>query len=85
YLSLDQDSYWSGGATQRTANMGISRQVNGIAWSLSYSDSRSSHGDEEDDEQHSDKVVTLSLSVPLSHLLTGSYAGYTLTSSRHSV
>ncbi|HEN5307151.1 TPA: fimbrial biogenesis outer membrane usher protein, partial [Klebsiella pneumoniae] len=30
-------------------------------------------------------VVTLSLSVPLSHLLPGSYAGYTLTSSRHSV
>ncbi len=85
YLSLDQDSYWSGGATQRTANMGISSQVNGIAWSLSYSDSRSSHGDEEDDEPHSDKVVTLSLSVPLSHLLPGSYAGYTLTSSRHSV
>ncbi|EMR0822134.1 fimbrial biogenesis outer membrane usher protein [Klebsiella pneumoniae] len=45
----------------------------------------SSHGDEEDDEPHSDKVVTLSLSVPLSHLLPGSYAGYTLTSSRHSV
>ncbi|GKL84787.1 hypothetical protein NUBL21994_26610 [Klebsiella pneumoniae] len=85
YLSLDQDSYWSGGATQRTANMGISSQVHGIAWSLSYSDSRSSHGDEEDDEPHSDKVVTLSLSVPLSHLLPGSYAGYTLTSSRHSV
>lgn len=85
YLSLDQDSYWSGGASQRTANMGISSQVHGIAWSLSYSDSRSSHGDEEDDEPHSDKVVTLSLSVPLSHLLPGSYAGYTLTSSRHSV
>ncbi|HIG2802115.1 fimbrial biogenesis outer membrane usher protein [Klebsiella pneumoniae] len=85
YLSLDQDSYWSGGATQRTANMGISSRVHGIAWSLSYSDSRSSHGDEEDDEPHSDKVVTLSLSVPLSHLLPGSYAGYTLTSSRHSV
>jgi outer membrane usher protein len=65
--------------------MGISSQVHGIAWSLSYSDSRSSHGDEEDDEPHSDKVVTLSLSVPLSHLLPGSYAGYTLTSSRHSV
>ncbi|MGP4881849.1 fimbria/pilus outer membrane usher protein, partial [Klebsiella pneumoniae] len=47
YLSLDQDSYWSGGASQRTANMGISSQVHGIAWSLSYSDSRSSHGDEE--------------------------------------
>lgn len=73
------------GAPQRTANMGISSQVHGIAWSLSYSDSRSSHGDEEDDEPHSDKVVTLSLSVPLSHLLPGSYAGYTLTSSRHSV
>lgn len=29
--------------------------------------------------------MTLSLSVPLSHLLPGSYAGYTLTSSRHSV
>jgi outer membrane usher protein len=29
-------------------------------------------------------VVTLSLSVALSHLLPGSYAGYTLTSSRHS-
>ncbi|UXY61734.1 fimbrial biogenesis outer membrane usher protein [Klebsiella pneumoniae] len=85
YLSLDQDSYWSGSTTQRTANMGISSQVHGIAWSLSYSDSRSSHGDEEDDEPHSDKVVTLSLSVPLSHLLPGSYAGYTLTSSRHSV
>lgn len=85
YLSLDQDSYWSGGASQRTANMGISSQVHGIAWSLSYSDSRSSHGDEEDEEPHSDKVVTLSLSVPLSHLLPGSYAGYTLTSSRHSV
>ncbi|UMX88073.1 fimbrial biogenesis outer membrane usher protein [Klebsiella pneumoniae] len=80
YLSLDQDSYWSGGATQRTANMGISSRVHGIAWSLSYSDSRSSHGDEEDDEPHSDKVVTLSLSVPLSHLLPGSYAGYTPTS-----
>ncbi len=65
--------------------MGISSRVHGIAWSLSYSDSRSSHGDEEDEEPHSDKVVTLSLSVPLSHLLPGSYAGYTLTSSRHSV
>ncbi|WP_284150961.1 cytochrome c-type biogenesis CcmF C-terminal domain-containing protein, partial [Escherichia coli] len=55
--------------TQRTANMGISSQVHGIAWSLSYSDSRSSHGDEEDDEPHSDKVVTLSLSLALPWLL----------------
>lgn len=84
YLSLDQDSYWSEGAPQRTANMGISSQVHGIAWSLSYSDAHSSDGDEENDEPHFDKVVTLSLSVALNHLLPGSYAGYTLTSSRHS-
>lgn len=84
YLSLDQDSYWSGGDPQRTANMGISGQVHGIAWSLSYSDSHSSDGDEVDDEPHSDKVVTLSLSVPLSHLLPGSYASYTQNTSRHS-
>lgn len=57
--------------------MGISSQFHGIAWSLSYSDSHSSDSDEDDDEPQSDKVVTLSLSVPLSHLLPGSYAGYT--------
>ncbi len=86
YLSLDQDSYWSGGATSAPPIWGLSSQVFTVSRGRSsYSDSRSSHGDEEDDEPHSDKVVTLSLSVPLSHLLPGSYAGYTLTSSRHSV
>ncbi len=84
YLSLDRTATGQGRHTAYR-QYGDQQPVHGIAWSLSYSDSRSSHGDEEDDEPHSDKVVTLSLSVPLSHLLPGSYAGYTLTSSRHSV
>lgn len=76
YLSLNQDDYWSGVRAQRTANMGVSSDFHGVSWSLGYSDTHSS------EQQDNDKVVSLSLSVPLATFLSDSYVSYNTSSSQ---
>lgn len=76
YLSLNQDNYWSGSGAQRTANMGISSEFHGVSWSLGYSDSHSS------EQNDNDKVLSLSLSVPLAKFLPDSYVSYNTSSSQ---
>jgi len=76
YLSLNQDSYWSTQGAQRTANMGISSEFHGVSWSLGYSDTHSS------EQEDNDKVLSLSLSIPLAKFLPDSYVSYNTSSSQ---
>ncbi len=65
--------------------MGISSQVHGIAWSLSYSDPAAATVTRRMTSRirQSGDIVTFRAVEPPA--AGGSYAGYTLTSSRHSV
>jgi len=76
YLSLNQDNYWSTQGAQRTANMGISSELHGVSWSLGYSDTHSS------EQEDNDKVLSLSLSIPLAKFLPDSYVSYNTSSSQ---
>ncbi|OMP91506.1 fimbria/pilus outer membrane usher protein [Raoultella terrigena] len=75
YINLDRDQYWSVQPAQHTASIGVSSQNHGVSWSLSYGDTHSS-------EENNDRVITLSLSMPLSKFLPDSYVSYSLSSSR---
>lgn len=75
YLNGYQQDYWGTSRKERNLSAGFSTTVNGISYHLAYTYSKN-------DDSDSDRIVSFSLSVPLSRWLPNSWASYNISNSQ---
>lgn len=87
YLTLSQQQYWKTDEVERLVQLGYSNYWRQISWNLSwnYTDSvRQSTGSQSyDNNEDSEHVFMLSVSIPLSKWLSNTYVDYSLTKNNH--
>ena len=75
YLNGYQQDYWDSDKKERSLSAGINRTISDVSINLSLSYSKS-------EDSSSDRVISLSLSVPLSHWLPNSWSSYSISNTK---
>ena len=77
-LSLDQQRYWNSGKTNKSLQVAWNSSWQAVSWGLAWQHSQNVWSDK------SDNTISLSASVPLSNLMPGGRARYSMTNNRRS-
>ncbi|WP_092877250.1 fimbria/pilus outer membrane usher protein [Izhakiella capsodis] len=82
-LSLVKEDYWNNNRSSESASVGYNNTWQGISYNVSYSYSRNGMDSFGNQTNYTDQIAALSLIVPLSKWMPGSYAIYNLNSSKN--